>query len=175
MRHIAFITIAALCATPTARLAGQSTTSEVQGENRLPRNQLALEAGDLLAFSVSYVRRIIDTDFGVGAGVGFAWELNRHNFNANIWEATHGEVFVRYQLERLVQLDLGVTAMRYFWTDDCSECMGTFFGLHSAAMVGYRYFFVGVNARLGWKNDDWYGSEFGVILSPQVRVVVPWG
>ncbi|MEJ2236686.1 MAG: hypothetical protein P8X82_00180 [Gemmatimonadales bacterium] len=47
--------------------------------------------------------------------------------------------------------------------------------MHPAAMVGYRYFFVGVNARLGRKTDDWYGSGFGVIVSPQVRVFVPWG
>jgi hypothetical protein len=65
--------------------------------------------------------------------------------------------------------------MRYLWADECSSCTGTFLGLHSAAMVGYRFVFIGANTRLGWKSDDRYGSELGVMLSPQVRIVIPWG
>ncbi len=154
----------------------ESVEPATRVETSTPRNQIALDGGSLLAFSLSYARRVKDTDFSVGGGLGFAWELNMHTFGrAHVWSVVHLEGFVRYQVLQALMVDLGVTAMKYYWADDCSDCTGTFLGLHSAAMVGYRFVFIGVNARLGWKSDERHGSEFGVILSPQVRIVIPWG
>ncbi len=153
----------------------QSTQPGAPRRLSTPRNQIALDGGSLLAFSASYVRRVGDTELSAGGGIGFAWELNFHDFDANIWEALHIELFLRYWLQRVLQIDLGATALRYYWTDDCSACTGAFWGFHSAAMVGYRVIFVGANGRLGWASDDRHGSEFGAIVSPELRIVLPWG
>lgn len=154
-----------------ARQAGNDSAARI-----LPNtNQLNLDGGSLLAFSLAYTHRLGSTPWGVGGGIGFAWELNSKSFERNIWNATHAEVLFRFQPVPQVQFDAGPTWMSYDWADDCSDCSGKFFGGHFAFMFGYRYFFFGVNVRVGRANDDRFGSAFGNIVSPQLRVAIPWG
>jgi hypothetical protein len=137
------------------------------------KNQISLDV--LLTHFLFYVRRVGNTNLSIGGGLGFAWELNSHSFERNIWEAGHIVVFGRYQFSQVLQVDIGPTLLNYYWTDDCSECSGTFLGLHTAVMIGYRSVFIGPCLRLGWADDRKYGSEFGTIWSFQARFVVSWG
>lgn len=167
--------LAAFLVLPFTSLSAQvpsSVDSSHQLENSTPRNQIALDAGVLLAFSPSYVRRLNNRELDVGVGLGFAWELNLNTFNANIWNALFLAGFVRYQVAPVLHFDLGATVLMYDSADDGGGFAETFLGLHSAVMVGYRFVFIGTNVRCGWLSE---GSEFGGIISPQVRIVIPWG
>lgn len=141
----------------------------------LKRNQIALDSGGRLNHSLSYARRVGNTNLSIGGGLGFAWELNTHSFERNIWEALHVTIFGRYQLPPVLQVDVGPILFAYVWTDDCSECAGTFVGLHTVALVGYRYLFFGPWIRVGWADDNRHGSEFGSIWGLQTRLAIPWG
>jgi hypothetical protein len=141
----------------------------------MSRNQVNVDGGVLLAFSLAYTLRVGSLPLGVGGGGGFAWELNTKSFDRNIWNAVHWEAFLRFQPVPVLQLDIGPTWMTYNWADDCGECAGKFFGGHFAIMVGYRYVFIGANVRVGEVTDDRFASAFGTILSQQLRFVIPWG
>ncbi len=160
---------------PFSRVLARQTGGDAVAANLPSQNQVNVDGGVLLAFSLAYTHRVGSTPLGVGGGVGFAWELNTKSFDRNIWNAVHAEVFLRFQPVPAFQVDVGPTLMTYNWADDCSECAGTFFGGHFAVMFGYRYLFVGANIRLGQVTDDRSGSAFGSILSPQLRIVIPWG
>lgn len=150
----------------------EGTTTE---QNQVGKNQITLDVGGRFIHSLSYARRVGDTNLSVGGGLGFGWELNSHNFERNIWDALHIVVFGRYQPSQALQVDLGPTLLRYVWTDDCSECTGTFVGLHLVAVAGYRYVFVGPWVRIGFADDRRYGSEFGSIWGLQARLFLHWG
>ncbi len=67
-------------------------------------------------------------------------------------------------------------AARHLYADDCSsECTGTFAGLRTTALVGYRWFFVGPELSVGSVNDEEHGSDFGVMWGVQGRFVFGWG
>ena len=137
------------------------------------RNQLALEAG-FLSLGVNYARRIGETPWSVGAGAWGAWEPP-NTFEGNFFEPIGVNVFGRYHAAPWLHADLGVTAARYLWADDCSDCNGSFVGARSAALVGYRWIFVGPELSAGWASDDRNGSQFGVVFGGQVRLVLGWG
>ena len=147
------------------------------GRSIVNKNQIGIDLGVLLPLPqfLSYVRRVNNTNLSIGGGVGFVWELNSHSFEGNIWEARHVVVFARYQFFQALQVDVGPTLLSYYYADDCSDCSGTFVGVHSAAMVGHRFLFFGPCVRVGWADDRKYGSAFGAIWNLQARVVIPWG
>ena len=139
------------------------------------KNQMALDVGGLLIHSLSYARRVGDTNLSVGGGLGFASALNSHTFLRNIFYPFHAVVFGRYQPSQVLQLDFGPTLLWYSWTDDCPECTGTFVGLHLAAVAGYKNVFVGPWLRIGLASYRRHWSEFGAIWGLQVRLFRPWG
>ncbi len=144
-------------------------------KKKINKNQIALDVGGELIYSLSYVRRVGGTNLSLGGRLGFGWEFNSHSFDRNIWEAPHVEIFARYQPFQGLQLDSGPTLMSYIYTDDCSECTGTFLGIYLAAGVGYGPLFVGPWVRIGSADDRRHGSEFGTIWSIHVRLALSWG
>jgi len=142
---------------------------------KIKKNQVALDVRGRLIHSLSYARRVGDTSLSFGGGLGFGWELNRHTFERNIWEASHIEIFARFQPFQGLQLDFGPTLMGYIWTDDCSECTGTFVGFYFSAVIGHKFIFGGPWFRIGFADDSRHGSEFGAILGLQARLVLSWG
>lgn len=154
-------------------LVAQEGPKVVPGTRDSKRNnQLALDVGRVYAFSLSYARRIRDTNLLFGFGVGGAWEENSHTFSKNIWNVLHAELFARYQHFDFFHLDLGATLLGFSPHDD-DERRGDFIGGYVAAMFGYRYVFGGLNVRFG-EAEDYRGSESGIILSPVLRIVIPW-
>ena len=137
------------------------------------RNQLALEAG-FLSLGLNYARRIGATPWSVGAGVWGSWEPPS-TFEGSFFEPVGVVAFGRYRAAPWLHADLGLTAARYAWADDCSECSGSFVGARSAALVGYRWIFIGPELSAGWASDDHNGSQFGMFFGGQVRLVLGWG
>jgi hypothetical protein len=139
------------------------------------RNQLAIDGGGPLTWSVSYVHRIGNGPFGLGGGAGFGWELNANNLHRHIWNAGYVDGIVRYEPAPFLQLEAGPTLLGYSYADDCSQCGGTFVGARVGAGIGYKPVYVGADVRLGRAVDDRHGPRFGAILTPRVRVAVSWG
>jgi hypothetical protein len=105
----------------------------------------------------------------LGLGSGFAWELNNHSFDRQVWNVLHLEAFTRYQRNERFQGELGLSVAASAPTDDTTE-QRIFVGLYSSVMVGHRVLFVGPQARLGF-----LGSEFGAIANLAIRGVIPVG
>jgi hypothetical protein len=137
------------------------------------RNQIGLEAG-ILSGGVSYARRVGAGRLALGGGLWYAWEPE-HSFNRNVWETFSVTGFARYWLPPVVQLEAGPALVRYLWSDDCSDCTGTFGGLRMAARAGYRHLFIGPALWLGWAADRNNPSQFGAILDLQLTVAFGWG
>jgi hypothetical protein len=137
------------------------------------RNQVTLEIG-ILAAGLSYARRLGETPWSVGGGVWGAWEPP-NSFDRSIFEPVGVEVFGRYRAAPWFHADVGPTIARYQWADDCPDCSGTFAGVRAAALVGHGIFFVGPEVAAGWASDDRFGSQLGVLLGAQARVVIGWG
>jgi hypothetical protein len=159
--------LACLLATLPAAAAGQ------RAHGLDARNQVALEVG-YVAGGLSYARRIGATPFSAGAGVWGAWEPP-NSFGRDILEPIGLQLFGRYRPAPWLHADLGVTGARYQWADDCSGCSGTFVGVRSAVLVGHGIVSIGPELSAGWANDERYGSEFGILLGGQVRLVLGWG
>ena len=124
------------------------------------------------ALGLSYAQRARG-NLLFGAGAGAAWEENTHNFNKNIWNVLHGDLFARYQPSPFVHLDLGVTVLGFSPHDD-DEKRGSFAGGYVQIALGYRYIFFAPRVRFG-RASDYRGAEFGVLASPLVfRFVLPW-
>jgi hypothetical protein len=156
-------------------LAILSVTAGAQDTPAAPRparNEFALEAG-ILSGGVSYARRVGQTPLSVGAGVWGAWEPP-NSFDRNVWEPIGITVFGRYRPAPWLLTDVGLAGARYLWADDCSECTGTFVGLRSVALVGYRWVFIGPELSLGTVSDERHGSDFGAMWGVQGRVVLGW-
>jgi hypothetical protein len=136
------------------------------------RNQIAVELGVLTA-GLSYARRLGATPLSLGVGVWGAWEPP-NTFDRNVWEPLGIHVFGRYRPTPRLHTDIGVAAARYVWADDCSGCSGTFVGLRSALLAGYRFMFIGPELSVGRASDDQHGSDFGVIWGAQVRFILGW-
>lgn len=138
-----------------------------------PRHEVALEAGFLSA-GLSYARGLAGTPLSVGAGVWGAWEPPS-TFDRNVWEPLGATVFGRYRAAPWLHADLGLTAARYLWADDCGECSGTFAGLRLVTLLGYRALSAGPEITAGWASDDRNGSAFGVLWGGQLRLSLRWG
>lgn len=152
-------------------LAQQEKTT---GLTKPKKNQLAFDVGGRLNFSLSYARRIGDTNFSCGGGLGYG-SFYSHSFEGNIFATSHVELFARYQPSQGLQLDFGATGIGYYWTDDCSECTGTFIGLYFSAGIGHRIVFIGPWLRIGYASDNRNRSGFGIIRGLQLRWVIGWG
>ena len=142
-------------------LAAQSAT---------PRSQLTFEGSPTWAGAVTYARRVQDSHFLFGVGTGFAWELNNHSFERQVWNVIHVEGFARYQSVQWFHGEMGLSVAATSPADDTSE-QRKFVGLYAAAMIGYEgVLFVGPQTRLGLLDSD-----FGHITNVAVRVVIPIG
>jgi hypothetical protein len=92
-----------------------------------------------------------------------------------VWEPFGLAVFGRYMPVPWFHADAGPTIARYQWADDCSACSGTFLGIRSAALVGYRFVFIGPEVSIGRASDDLHGADIGVIWGGQLKFVLGWG
>jgi hypothetical protein len=135
-------------------------------------NQIGIDGGSVIAFGLSYARRVGNRPLLVGGRVGYAFEENINSFDRNVWDVFGVDGFVRLMLHDAIHGDLGFSALGFSPEDD-TDVRGTFLGLYTAVMVGYRFVFVGSEFRLGLASVAG-GSEAGVIVSPRVRVLVPW-
>ena len=106
----------------------------VAQDSAIRRNQFSVDIG-VLQGGLSYGRQIGHGHFSIGGGVWGSWEP-WSTFEGNVREPLGVELFVRARPSRDLQLELGPSLLRYHWADDCSECTGTFAGVHAAAMVG---------------------------------------
>jgi hypothetical protein len=137
------------------------------------RNQVALEVG-IISVGVSYARRVGAGPLSIGAGLWGAG-APANTFDRNVWDPVGIVVFARYSRPPWLQVDLGPGLLTYVWTDDCSECSGTFVGLRFAARLGYRFVFLGPEVWVGSASDRPNGAEFGAMVGAQLRFVVGWG
>jgi hypothetical protein len=103
-----------------------------------------------------------------------AWEP-WNTFEQNVLEPMGGELFVRFHPSDDVHLELGPSLLRYHWTDDCSECTGTFAGIHAAAMVGKGVFSLGPTAKFGVLSGGPSGNEAGMLWGFQGRLMFSGG
>lgn len=152
----------------------QAGTPGAPGSRRPPaRNQVAIDAGPVAALGVSYARRIGESRFMGGLGLGFAWEWNEHTFTRQVWEAVHVDPFFRYVFRGVLHADFGLSYLHFVPTDDTDE-RGSFIGPFVSLSAGYRFVFAGAALRAGWVSGD-VPSEGGVIFTVHVRGVIPWG
>ncbi|UCC25841.1 MAG: hypothetical protein JSU98_01845 [Gemmatimonadales bacterium] len=131
-----------------------------------PRSQLGFELSPTWAGAITYARRMDDSNRLWGIGGGFAWELNDHSFDRQVWNVVHIEGFTRYQPVPWFQGDLGLSGAITSPADDTSETR-TFVGIYAAAMVGPRFLLFGPQFRFGM-----LGSETGWIANVALRVVL---
>jgi hypothetical protein len=137
------------------------------------RNQLVLDIGVLEA-GISYARRIGRGPYSLGAGLRGAWEP-WNSFDQNVFEPVGGELFLRVQASDATQLELGPTLLHYRWADDCSECTGSFAGVHASAMIGTETVLLGPTARFGVLTGAPSGSEIGFMWGIRGRILISWG
>ena len=137
------------------------------------RHQVSVDVG-VYALGLSYARRIRSSDWSAGAGVWGAWEPP-HSWERSVFEPIGFFVFGRYRPAAWVHADVGATAARYLWTDDCSDCTGSFVGARGLLLVGHRFVFLGPDLSLGVASDERNGSEFGAIWGVQLRLAFGWG
>ncbi len=154
-------------------LAATSLTPGYAQDGLVGRNQFSVDIG-VIEGGLSYARRLGRGPISIGGGVWGAWSP-WSTFKANVFEPMGVELFVRAQPAGVVQLELGPSLLRYYWSDDCSACSGTFAGIRAAAMVGKGIFWLGPTARIGRTSGDPAGSETGIIWGAHVRLLVPWG
>ena len=139
-------------------------------QSPLRAHQLTVDAG-VLSAGISYARQVDNSPWSMGAGLWGAWEPP-NSFDRNVWEPLGATVFVRRWPTRWLHTDVGATAARYLWADDCSECSGTFVGLTSSVRVGSRVVSIGPDVSLGRASDDVNGAAWGVIWGAQARVIL---
>ena len=156
-----------------ALLLMSAASGLAQDPNVTGRNQLALDIGVLEA-GLSYARRIGRGPYSIGAGLRGAWEP-WNSFDQSVFEPMGGELFVRVQASGATHLELGPTLLRYRWADDCSECTGTFAGVHAAAMTGTGSLSLGPTARYGVLTGAPTGSEAGFMWGIRGRILISWG
>jgi hypothetical protein len=136
------------------------------------KNHFALDVG-VLQGGLSYARRV-SPKLSIGGGVWGAWEP-WNSFEGTFVEPIGVELFVRAHPSREVHLEVGPSILRYYSSDDCSECTSTFTGVRTAAMVGKGIFSLGPAVRLGRITGGASGSEMGVIWGIQARLLFGWG
>ena len=159
-------------------LSGISVAQEDRVASKNPevkKNQVALDVRGRLVHSFNYARRLGDSKLSFGGALGFGRELTRLTFTENIWDAAHVDLFIRYQFSNSEQFDFGPTLMRYVWTDDCSDCTGTFVGVYSSASIGHKFIFGGLWTRIGFVDDNRHGFKLGAIVGMQIRLALNWG
>jgi hypothetical protein len=154
--------------------AGASAEAQSPPSHWTPgRNQIGLDGG-VLSGGVSFARRLGPSRFGLGGGIWYAWEP-KHDFDRNVWETGSVHGFVRYWLPPVLQIEAGPAVLQYVWSDDCSDCNGSFAGVRLAGKAGYRYVFVGPAVWIGWVSDRRYGSQFGTIIDLQITITIGFG
>jgi hypothetical protein len=160
----------ALAAMSTASGFAQTadTRDSEPGRAAVGKHQIALDLG-LLEGGLSYARRIGEGRFAFGGRFSAAWEP-WNTFDANVFEPLGGELFVRYEPNREVQLEAGPSLLRYRWADECSECSGTFAGAYASAMVGKGIFSIGPALRFGVLSGAPSGTEAGFLFGFQGRL-----
>ncbi len=131
--------------------------------------QLALDIG-ILSAGLSYAQHAPRSHVGFGAGVWVAWQPPS-TFNRNVFEPRGVAVFARVSRVPGVQIDAGLGLLRYQYGDDCSRCSGTLVGLRLGAHLGSRHVLFGPDVWVGVANDSSHGSNLGLLLDLQVRLV----
>jgi hypothetical protein len=154
-------------------LAVANATSAHSQDAGIRKNQFSVDVGPLQG-GLSYARRVGQGPLSFGGGVWGAWDP-WGSFEGSVFQPMGVELFVRAHPARAVQLELGPSLLRYHWADDCSACTGTFAGVHAAAMVGHKIFYVGPTVRLGRVTGNPGGDETGVLWGIQARLLVSWG
>ena len=101
-----------------------------QGTGLPRRNQISLDIGVLEA-GISYARRLGHGPVSLGGGLRGAWEP-WNTFEQSLFQPAGAELFVRVRPSAAAQFEFGPSLLGYRWADDCSECSGTFAGLHAA-------------------------------------------
>ncbi len=148
-------------------------TESLPTPRTLPANQLGIDGGSVAAFGLSYARRIEVGSLMIGGTIGYAFEENANTFDTNIWDVIGVDGFLRVVPNDAFHGDVGISVLAFSPQDD-TNIRGTFLGLYTAVMVGYRYVFVGSEFRLGVAGIEG-NSEGGVMVSPRIRAVIPWG
>lgn len=165
------LTPACLSAQSAQQRINYTASAATQSDNRRS-NQIAIDAG-LLSLGLTYSRRLPATAWSIGAGLWGAWEPPS-TFGQNVWEPIGIVLLSRYNPRSWLHTDLGFTAARYLWADDCSECTGTLLGVRAEAYAGRGIFFLGPQLLIGHASSDRHGSELGLILGGHLRVLVGW-
>lgn len=135
--------------------------------------ELGIDGGWGAAFGLSYARRLATGPLLIGGRIGYAFEENGNTFDPNVWDVIGIDGFVRLVPHDALHGEMGISVLGFSPEDD-TGVRGTFLGLFTAVMVGYRYVFVGSEFRLGVAGVEGK-SEAGVIVSPRIRVVIHWG
>jgi hypothetical protein len=160
--------------TATSGLAqGHSARGSPLTGPAIKNNHLALDVG-LLQVGLSYGRRIGHGRLSMGAGVWGAWEP-WNSVEKSVFEPVGGELFARFHPSDAAHLEIGPSLLRYLWADDCSECTGTFVGVHAAAMVGKGVISLGPTIRFGALTGGPSGTETGILWGIQGRLLFSWG
>lgn len=135
-------------------------------------NQLSLDVGVVQA-GITYARRLGNGPFSFGGGVWAAHEP-WNSFEQNVYAAGGGELFLRLQALRMLQLELGPSFLRYSHDDDC-DCEGSLIGGRAALMLGKGALWIGPTVRLGRASSGAMGGETGALWGVQGRVLLSWG
>ena len=133
------------------------------------QQQLTLDIG-VLSGGLTFAARAPEKRLGVGVGVWAAWSP-ASTFDRNVFEPRGLAVFVRAWFPTGFQVDAGPALLRYQYSDDCSQCTGTFFGLRLSGRAGRRIS-VGPDLWMGVARDSPNGSDLGVLVDFQVRVTL---
>ena len=167
-----FAFVATLLAVAAANGLAQAGSPSATPPGRIGKHQLSVDIGPLEG-GVAYAHRVANR-LSVGGRFWAAWEP-RNSFEANVFEPMGAELLLRYHPSAATQLELGPSLLRYQWADDCSECTGSFAGLHASAMVGAGVFSLGPTARFGVLSGSPSGSETGFLYGIQVRLLFSLG
>ncbi len=168
-RFVVFLTCLPLGAGATALQAQDADASHPVRH----KYQVVLEVGPVATGALGFAARIQDSPFLLGVMGGFAFEWNENNFEPNIWDVVHLDAFGRFQHDDFLQVEAGFSVLGFSPFDD-TDLRGIFFGSYTAVLFGFRYVFFGMALRAGTASLEGE-SEFGTILSPRVRVVIPLG
>jgi hypothetical protein len=168
-----FLSSALLACLPALAGAQASPAQIDRARHPAPRSEVALELG-VYSGGLSYARRVGTGPVSLGAGVWGAWEP-ASSFGRNVWEPFGVVAFARFRPLAWAHADAGLTAGRYLWADDCSECTGTLVGARSALLLGRGALWIGPELVVARASDARHGAELGVLGGVQARLLVGWG
>ena len=162
------------CALVAGPLSAQQSPGGIgRDPPRSAAGKFAIDVG-ILDGGVSYATRLGASKFRAGLGLWGAWEPAA-SVEQLVVEPIGGVLFLRYQPSSYLMADLGPTAMTYRTSDDCSTCSGSFLGVRSTVLVGYRFVFLGPELAAGSFRSRGRSSEFGIMYGAQLRFVIGGG